>query len=249
MGPGGLAVARPVATAIAGVSAAEVSALGIPINKFRQMVKATPYAGVFEPVASAAGKKYGLAQGSGQGRDRFGVLVGPEYQAEDEPIAPISEPSANAIAADADSVEVKVSGQRIEEHAPTNSATGAEVNDDELAQRLTFQESELVAANPALRGQNQQQQPITLEQFHQQHIQPYQQQHIQPYASYVPAAFRYNHAGNWHPELAEQTARYEPLAYFDQRAAYGVVQPQQQYYNPYQPNVLQINPYQFRAHY
>lgn len=229
VGPGGLAVARPVATAIAGVSASEVSALGIPLNKFKAYVQAKPYAEMY----FSSDKKYGLAQGSGQGRDRLGVLVGPDYQSTDSDTSGAAE-KLSPIPAD-DTVQVDVAndaGQRDSEQQHSN----IDDRDDELSRRLTSQENELVASNPSLHVQH----PISVEQFQQQQFQPY---------SFVPATspFRYN----WHPESVqlEQAPRYEQLAYFDQRAGYGVPQQYYPFHPQSQQHLLPINPYQYRGHY
>lgn len=229
VGPGGLAVARPVATAIAGVSASEVSSLGIPLNKFKSFSQIMPYSEVHFPSA----KKYGLAQGTGQGRDRLGVLVGPEYQSADAATSGADE-KLIPIPAD-DTVQVEVANGSGQGKTEENNGHNDE-NDDDLSRRLTSQENDLVASIPSLRAQ----QPISIDQYQQHQLQPY---------SFVPATlpFRYN----WHPEQVplEQAPRYEPLAYFDQRAAYGLPSQYYQFHPQSQQNFMPINPYQYRGQY
>lgn len=221
-----------MATAIAGVSASDVSALGIPLStKFKSFVQASPYSAVYLP----SSKKYGLAQGSGQGRDRIGVLVGPEYQTQqaiaagtDEKLSIAAEDAAQETNAENDVVE-----------------TANRNGEDDLTRRLAAQENEVVAAAALEPHNNRVQHGVAEFEPQLQHVhQPYQHQY-QSFAAVSPFRF------SWHPEqVAEQQQaqqRYDPFAYYDQRSAYAVHP--QQFYPFQQQNVLPINPYQFRGHY
>lgn len=71
VGPGGLAVARPIATAIAGISPSEVSGLGISIGHKHKK-------NIYSRNNFGQSKHYGLADGLlSNGK---GLLVGPDYQ-------------------------------------------------------------------------------------------------------------------------------------------------------------------------
>lgn len=234
VGPGGLAVAKPIATAIAGISASEVSALGIPIgSKFKTFMQSSPNSAVYV----TGSKKYGLAQGSGQGRDRFGILVGPDYQsAQTETSDNKDTDKQQIIPADEAHAGESTTAERDIENADR-------IGEEDLTRRLTSQENALVAAlNP---------QKFRVDPFQQQsqhHQQQQQLQHFQPYAFAAQTSpFHYN----WQPQeqqhVFEQPSRYEPYSYFDNRAS-AYVMPHQ-FYPFQQANVLPVNPYQFRQHY
>lgn len=68
---GGLAVARPVATAIAGITPSEVAGLGIPIGNHKNAMR-------FQAFNTPTAHRYGLASVS----SGIGLLVGPNYSHE-----------------------------------------------------------------------------------------------------------------------------------------------------------------------
>lgn len=212
VGPGGLAVARPIATAIAGVSPNEVAALGIPLKYKTPYVQETSSSSIYLPT-----RKYGLAQGTG--RDRIGVLVGPDFKndvqlsSEQQPIA-AEEPNSPP-------TETKYENyEEIEAPRPEP--------EDNNRSYIHQQENELLL--PPISQNNQPQvgpQDIP-------HLQPVQYPFIPPVSP-----FRFN----WNSEPVDPAPHYEPLPFYDQRS-YQFPQ-----FYPFQQNSLPINPYHFQSHF
>lgn len=212
VGPGGLAVARPIATAIAGISPSEVAELGIPLKYKTPFIQETASSSIYLPT-----RKYGLAQGTG--RDRIGVLVGPDFQndvkpeIDSQPIA-AEEPYSPQTETKYESYD-EIEAQRPEPADNTRSA-------------VQQQENELLLP------------PIPLNSQPQVAPQNIPQQTAVQYPFIPPVSpFRFN----WNSEPVDQAARYEPLPYYDQRA-YQVPQ-----FYPFQQNTLPIHPYHFQSHF
>lgn len=212
VGPGGLAVARPIATAIAGISPNEVAALGIPLKYKTHFIQETATSSIYLPT-----RKYGLAQGTG--RNRVGILVGPDFHNDVQPSVEQQPISA-------------------EESIQPSSETKYESYDEIEAQKrepvennrsyIQQQENELLL--PPIPQSNQPQ--IGVQDI--PHIQPVQYPFIPPVSP-----FRFN----WNSEPADPAPHYDPLPFYDQRA-YQVPQ-----FYPFQQNTLPINPYHFQSHF
>lgn len=212
VGPGGLAVARPIATAIAGISPNEVAALGIPLKYKTPFFQETANSAIYLPT-----RKYGLAQGTG--RDRIGVLVGPDFNNDVQPSP--DQPSISS-----------------EEPIHLKIETKYESYDEIEAQRPEPVEN--------IRSNNHQQENDLLlppiPQINQPQIGQRDIPHIQPVQyPFIPpvSPFRFN----WNSEPAEPAPHYEPLPFYDQRAY------QVPHFYPFQQNTLPINPYHFQSHF
>lgn len=241
-----------MATAIAGVSASEVSSLGIPLStKFKTFVQSLPVSEVYIPMGGSA-KKYGLAPGAGHGRDRYGVLVGPEYkqQSGEEVIAAADDSTQKELPTNTDdTTQVEAAVLPNTKNVPTDDN-----QNDELAQTLTSQEQQLVNGlmHQTLRGAAEPQPQFQFQQPQHQHLTAVAIQPNSVYNPYQPQAYASPYTLHYNWPVADQQAavgyqqggfqrittppQYEPqlpiapYGYYDQRGAYAAAAVPQQFY-------------------
>lgn len=264
VGPGGLAVARPIATAIAGVSISEVQELGIPVGAHKTITK-------FQSLNIPTANRYGLTSVS----NGIGLLVGPSFSHESRvPEKDISAEDShkNEIKAEEDhKKEVTVDEKRIESEKETNNESNVDIqkeaqkpyagqyfhgmNQFQGNQRFpgpqNFQFQHPFPMPPQFQpgqrfgqgqhqGLNAQQQPNQ-----QQNQQPSQHPNQHPHSpdSILPGPGQYPFIPpvapfrfNWDTAPIDSTQSYEPIPFMDNRA-----------FNPapVYPFVPPVNPYQF----
>lgn len=245
VGPGGLAIARPIATAISGISPEEVQGLGISIGSHKAATK-------FQTINIPTAHRYGLTSIA----NGIGLLVGPTFSHESR----VTEKNISADDSHKDEIKpVEKDQAKNEKRIESETATNNELNIDtqkpfqkpEIGQHLhgtnQFQVNERFPG--AQNFQPQQPFPIGPPRFQpgQRYGQvvnaPQQQPNQHPHSPdsilpgqypFIPpvAPFRFN----WDSSPIESTQSYEPIPFMDNRA-----------FNPapVYPFVPPVNPYQF----